>query len=75
MDLNERVKPFENEKNNEILVEIDGRTLNNDDFKIIQQLAKIIQDSGEVGKFTLGNLTIEIVQMNEQQNELINVNK
>jgi glycosyltransferase involved in cell wall biosynthesis len=75
MDLNERVKPFENEKNNEILVEIDGRTLNNDDFKIIQQLAKIIQDSGEVGRFTLGNLNIEIVQMNEYQNNLINVDR
>lgn len=72
MDLNERVKPFDNEKNNEILVEIDGTTLNNDDFKIIQQLAKIIQDSGEVGKFTLGNLIIEIVQMNEYQIKLIN---
>jgi glycosyltransferase involved in cell wall biosynthesis len=75
MDLNERVKPYENEKNNEILVEIDGRTLNNDDFKIIQQLAKIIQDSGEVGRFTLGNLNIEIVQMNEYQNNLINVER
>lgn len=75
MDLNERVKPFDNEKNNEILVEIDGRTLNNDDFKIIQQLAKIIQDSGEVGRFTLGNLTIEIVQMNEYQHTLINVDR
>lgn len=74
MDLNERVKPFDNEKNNEILVEIDGTTLNNDDFKIIQQLAKIIQDSGEVGRFTLGNLTIEIVQMNEYQTKLINLN-
>lgn len=74
MDLNERVKPFDNEKNNEILVEIDGTTLNNDDFRIIQQLAKIIQDSGEVGRFTLGNLTIEIVQMNEYQTKLINLN-
>jgi glycosyltransferase involved in cell wall biosynthesis len=75
MDLNERVKPFDNEKNSEILVEMDGRTLNNDDLNIIQQLAKIIQDSGEVGRFTLGNLTIEIVQMNEYQNNLINVIK
>jgi len=74
-DLDERIKPYDNEKNNEILVEIDGKNLTNDDFKIIQQLAKIIQDSGEVGKFTLGNLNIEIVQMNEYQNSLINVNR
>ena len=37
MDMNDRVKPFDNEKNNEILVEIDGKTLTNEDFKIIQQ--------------------------------------
>ena len=71
MDLNDRVKPYDNEKNSEILVEIDGRTITNDDFKLIQQLPKIIQDSGEVGRFTLGNLNIEIVQMNEYQNNLI----
>lgn len=75
LDLTERLKPYDNEKNWEILVEIDGKTLNNEDFKIIQQLAKIIQDSGEVGKFTLGNLTIEIVQMNEYQHTLINVDR
>ena len=74
-DLDERIKPYDNEKNNEILVEIDGKNLTNDDFKIIQQLAKIIQDSGEVGKFTLGNLNIEIIQMNEYQNTLINVDR
>ena len=75
LDLNDRVKPYDNEKNNEILVEIDGRTLTNDDFKIIQQLAKIIQDSGEVGRFTLGNLNIEIVKMNQYQTTLIDVNE
>jgi hypothetical protein len=75
MDLNDRVKPYDNEKNNEILVEMDGKTINNNDLKIIQQLAKIINDSGEIGRFTLGNLNIEIVQMNEYQNNLINVIK
>jgi hypothetical protein len=75
LDLTERLKPYDNEKNCEILVKIDGKTLNNEDFKIIQQLAKIIQNSGEVGKFTLGNLTIEIVQMNEYQHTLINVDR
>lgn len=72
-NFNEKIKPYDNEKNNEILVEIDAITLTNDDFKIIQQLAKIIQDSGDIGRFTLGNLTIEIIQMNEYQHTLINV--
>ena len=75
LNLNDRVKSYDTEKNNEILVEIDGKTINNNDFKIIQQLAKIIQNSGEVGKFTLGNLNIEIHQMNEYQHNLTNLDR
>jgi hypothetical protein len=71
LDLNERIKPFDNEKNCEILVEIDKKTFSNQEFQIIQQLPEIIKDNGEIGKFELGNLIIEIIQMNEYQNTLI----
>jgi len=70
-DLNERVKPYDNEKNNEILVEIDGNNLTQQDFQIIQQLSEIIQDSGEIGRFELGNLVIEVIQLNTYENNLI----
>ena len=70
-NLFDRLKPFDNEKHNEILVQIDGNTFNQQDFQIIQQLSDIIKDSGEVGEFELGNLFITIVQMNEYQNKLI----
>tara|TARA_R110000868_G_scaffold345426_1_gene606548 strand:+ start:10595 stop:11794 length:1200 start_codon:yes stop_codon:yes gene_type:complete len=71
MYLDEKIKPFDNEKNNEILVEINGATFNHQDFQIIQQLSEIIKDNGEVGEFQLGNLFISIIQMNEYQNNLI----
>jgi len=74
-DLNPRVLPFDNEKNNEILVEIDRNTFTQQDFQIIQQLPEIIKDSGEIGKFQLGNLFISIIQMNEYQNDLIRIQK
>ncbi len=70
-DLNKRVKPYDNEKNNEILIEIDGSNISQPDFQIIQQLPEIIKDSGEIGRFGLGNLIVEIVQLNEYQNDLI----
>ncbi len=70
-DLNERVKPYDSEKNNEILVEIDGNNLTQQDFQIIQQLSEIIQDSGEIGRFELGNLVIEVIQLNTYENNLI----
>ncbi len=73
-DLSKKVLPFDNEKQNEILVEIDGMVFNQQDFQIIQQLGDIIKDSGEIGRFQLGNLVIEIIQINEYQNKLIKVN-
>lgn len=70
-NLFDRLKPFDNEKHDEILVQIDGNTFNQQDFQIIQQLSDIIKDSGQVGEFELGNLFISITQMNEYQNDLI----
>ena len=71
-NLHERIKLFNDKKNNEILVEMDGTTLTQQDFQIIQQLSEIIQDSGEIGEFGLGNLKFIITSMNEYQNDLIN---
>ena len=70
-DLNERVKPYDNEKNNEILVEIDGNTFNNQDYSVIQQFSEITQDSGEVGEFELGNLKITVNKLKTYENNLI----
>jgi len=70
-NLSEKVLPYDNEKNNEILVNIDGSKFNQQDFQIVQQLSEIIKDSGQVGEFELGNLFITIIQMNEYQNDLI----
>ena len=72
-NLNERIKPFDNEKNNEILVTIDGSKFTQQDFQIIQQLPEILKDSGEIGEFQLGNLFIDIIQMNEYPNTLIKI--
>ena len=70
-DLNERVKPFDNEKNNEILVEIDGNNITNQDFQTLQQLSEIIMDSGEKGEFNIGNLDIKIFNITTHENKLI----
>jgi glycosyltransferase involved in cell wall biosynthesis len=73
IDLNKRVLPFDNEKQNEILVEIDGKTFSEEDWKILMQLPEIIKDSGSIGRFQLNNIKVEIIQMNECQNDLINI--
>ena len=70
-DLSERVLPYNNEKNNNILVEINGTKFSKDDFNFIQNLSAIIQDSGEEGTFELGNLSITINSLQTFENELI----
>ena len=69
--LSDRLKPYDNEKNNEVLVEIDGSNFNEQDYTFLQRLTQIIQNSGEIGDFKLGNIKVSIIQMNEYQNELI----
>ena len=70
-DLHDKFKPFDNEKNNEILVEIDGKTFSDQDYLYINQLSEIIQDSGEKGTFNLGNLSITINNLNTYEKDLI----
>lgn len=72
-DLSERIKPFDNEKNCEILLEVDQATFTQEDFQLIQQLPEIIKDNGQPGRFELGNMVLEIIQMNEYQDTLINL--
>jgi len=71
IDLSKRVLPFDNEKNNEVLVTIDTKQFTEQDFNIIQQLPEIIKDSGEKGEFELNNLKIEIFKLNTYEKELI----
>lgn len=70
-DLSERIKPYDNEKNSEIIVRLDVSSFNQNDYQTIQQLSEIIKDSGDIGTFQIGNIFIDIIQMNEYQNTLI----
>ena len=71
-DLYEKIKPYDNEKQNGILIEIDGKKFNQQEMNYIQQLSEIIQDSGEIGTFNLGNLIITINSLETFENMLIN---
>jgi glycosyltransferase involved in cell wall biosynthesis len=76
IDLYKRIKPYDNKKHNEILVEIDGTKFIQQDFKYIQQLPEIInsstfleEDMGE--QFEVGNLTLTINNITTYEKELI----
>ena len=70
-DLRERIKPFDNEKNNEILIQVSVNSFGNEEFSYLQQLPQILQHQGQPGQYKLGGMVMDIVQMNENQNNLI----
>jgi hypothetical protein len=57
----------------DIVVEIDRNSFTQQDFSYIHQLAEIIQSSGEIGTFRLGNLTVTIHQLESYEKTLINL--
>jgi glycosyltransferase involved in cell wall biosynthesis len=70
-DLKEKIKPFDNEKQNQILIEIDGMNINQQDFDVISKLSEILTDSGEEGEFELGNLHVHILALDTFEKELV----
>ena len=70
-DLNERVKSYNDEKDNDILVEFDAKLLNsNERFQFLTQLPLVLQDSGEVGKmeYDIFKITINSLKTYENKN-------
>ena len=70
MDLKDRVKPYDNEKQNQILIEVNPM-FNQQDFEYLNQLPSILKDSGAVGEFQLGNLKITITALDTFEHKLI----
>ena len=71
IDLSKKINSLDFQCSNDIIININGSTFNNTDFNYIQQLSQIIQNSGSVGEFNLGNLFIKIDKLVEYQNKLI----
>ena len=70
-NLKKKFYPFNQPKNNHILIKINGNNFNQQDFQVIQQLSEIIQDSGEIGEFELGNLKVNIYDLTTFEEKLI----
>ena len=62
MDLHDRIKPYDNEKQNPILVEIDGSNFNQQDMIYIQKIAEILDTQTILDEFNY------LVSMNDINN-------
>jgi glycosyltransferase involved in cell wall biosynthesis len=70
-DLWERIKSYDNEKQNYILISLDTRNFTQQSFNIIQNLPDIITESGEVGSFELDCFRIDIINLITFEKNLI----
>ena len=73
-NLNDKLTPLQAELYDDfegVVIVIDGNKFTQQDFHLIQQLPVILQDSGEIGEFELGNLKINISSLETFENDLI----
>ena len=73
-DLKERIKDIDSQYTmgaHNICVEIDGNRFYETDMQVIQQLSEIIQDSGDIGEFGLGNIKLIINDLSTSEKDLI----
>ena len=69
-DLTEKFNP---EKPEDVVVEVDGINFDQESLNLIQNLNDIIHQSGGIGKFQLGKLTIFIDKLEQSVDDLINI--
>lgn len=72
-DLRKRVKAYNEERRNDIVVEFDLRRMNQEYFDLLQKIPDIIEQSGEEGIFELGPFSIDIRRMIDRRSELVRV--
>ena len=72
-DLSDRIKPYDNEKNNEVLVSFDCNELNANNFQVLVNLSEMLQDSGEEGHMKYEIFTFHINSLNTYEKDLIKV--
>ena len=76
-NLLDRVFTLVDEKQNEILIEIDGNRFSNEDFRHIQNMSEILANDKEleIGTFQIGNLQITINDLKTYEQGLIKLRK
>ena len=66
-----KISPIDEKPKNNIVIRIDGKTFTQQDYLYLQEIGNIISKSGEIGKFKVGNLFVEINKIEEIQSNLI----
>jgi hypothetical protein len=70
LNLQDRVLPYDNEKQNGVIINMDSQNLTQQDFQYIMQMSLIIDGQAatedlEGSQFKLGNLRVDIIKLNK----------
>ena len=66
-----KISPIDEKPKNDIVIRIDGQTFTQQDYLYLHEIGNIISQSGDIGKFKVGNLIIEINKIEEIQSNLV----
>jgi len=70
-DLSDRIKPYDNEKNNNIIVEFDAKMLNANNFQVLVNLSEMLNDSAEIGDMEYDIYSFSINSLETYEKDLI----
>jgi glycosyltransferase involved in cell wall biosynthesis len=74
IDLKTKIKDQPSDSlQNEVIVEVNGQSFTNEDFNVIHNLSQILENTNQVGDFTVGNLFIKIKGLTQYQDTLIHL--
>ena len=71
MDLRKRVKTYDDEVINDIVIEFDASEIGDHGINFIAQLPDILKDSGEIGKMEYDIFKLEIKSLETHEKDLI----
>jgi glycosyltransferase involved in cell wall biosynthesis len=72
-DLQKRLKRFEDQRTNDVIVEFDGDKLSNDSFEFFNMMSLMLDDSGQVGSMEYGIFTLTINTLGNHSSDLITI--
>jgi glycosyltransferase involved in cell wall biosynthesis len=72
-DLSKKLKRYEDQKTNDIILEFDANYLSNQTFEFFNLLSTMLDDSGEVGQMEYDIFNIHIKSLNDYSSHLIDI--
>ena len=70
-NLQDRIKPYDNEKNNNVIVEFDAKMLNANNFQVLVNLSEMLYDSAEIGDMEYDIYSFSIKSLKTYEDKLI----